>query len=463
MHPLDIVDELMAELKSLPAASPENKQKLDKKFRLEFNYNSNHLEGNTLSYSETELLLIFDDTKGSHTMREYEEMKAHDVAYHMTEQLAKDRERPLTEQDIRDLNKVLLVRPFWKEAITPDGQDTRRLIKVGEYKEQPNSVRLANGEIFNYASPAETPALMQELIEWFRGEEEAVHAVTLAALLHYKFVRIHPFDDGNGRVSRLLMNYVLLKYGYPPVIIKSKDKVNYLRVLRLADVGDYAPFIAYIAEQLQWSLNMALKAARNEDLAEDDDLDKEISLFKKELTGRRGDNELIEKSGKVIVDLYDSSLASLFALFKEKLSQFDDMFAKKHYSIRFSSRNDRQFQFKDVDELFLTMKSHLTLTTEEIANQEIYTITDIDFVEMQIYFEAFKYDGINTFGISSTLYVTFDRYSYVINNKGSYSGDDYFIKSLYSEKLSIEEAQQIVRTLAAAVLTEIKNSKKSKI
>jgi Fic family protein len=203
---------------------------LDKKFRLEFNFNSNHIEGNTLTYGETELLLFFDDTKGSHTMREYEEMKAHDVAFQLIRQWTQD-DRPLSEVDINNLNEVLLVRPYWKEAITPDGQKTRRQILVGEYKQQPNSVRLPNGEMFEYATPLETPAKMQELMEWLSTEEtqKTAHPLLLAAMLHYRFVRIHPFDDGNGRVSRLLMNYVLFRYGFPPVIIKSADKTNYLR------------------------------------------------------------------------------------------------------------------------------------------------------------------------------------------------------------------------------------------
>ena len=69
---LDQIDHLANQLKEMLPIKPEDKQRLDKKFRLEFNYNSNHLEGNTLTYGETELLLIFDDTKGNHTMREYE-------------------------------------------------------------------------------------------------------------------------------------------------------------------------------------------------------------------------------------------------------------------------------------------------------------------------------------------------------------------------------------------------------
>ncbi len=159
------------------------------------------------------MLLIFGETKGNHNKREYDEMEAHDVAYEKIKEWATDKERPLTEMDIKNLNKLILVQPFWKEAITSNGQNTRRLIKIGAYKEFPNSVRLPNGEIFDYASPTETPIQMGDLIQWYRNEEEKkeMHPVTLAAMLHYRFVRIHPFDDGNGRISRLLVNYVLLQ------------------------------------------------------------------------------------------------------------------------------------------------------------------------------------------------------------------------------------------------------------
>jgi Fic family protein len=77
---LNHIEQLKTQLEKLQPLSIENQQKLDKKFRLEWNYNSNHIEGNTLTYGETELLLIFDLTKGNHEMREYEEMKGHDVA-----------------------------------------------------------------------------------------------------------------------------------------------------------------------------------------------------------------------------------------------------------------------------------------------------------------------------------------------------------------------------------------------
>jgi Fic family protein len=116
------IDKLKKQLTQLQPLGAENQQRLDKKFRLEWNFNSNHIEGNTLTYSETELLLIFDQTKGNHELREYEEMKGHDVALKLFYDLAFDKERNLTEKFIREINEILLVRPFYKEAIPPMGK-----------------------------------------------------------------------------------------------------------------------------------------------------------------------------------------------------------------------------------------------------------------------------------------------------------------------------------------------------
>jgi len=262
------IESLKQEFAALQPLSIDRQDKLNKKFRLEFNYNSNHIEGNTLTYGETVLYLIFDKTTGEHEGREYEEMRASDVALKLIQEFAADKERPLTEAFIRNLNEIILVRPYWANAITPDGQQTRRLITPGEYKKHYNSGRLQNGEIFNYASPEETPALMTDLVQWYLDaiKKEALHPVSLAALLHYKFVRIHPFDDGNGRISRLLMNYALYYYGFPPVIIKSVNKKDYLFALNKADAGDVNSFVAYIAKQSLLSLELSIKAATGEDI-----------------------------------------------------------------------------------------------------------------------------------------------------------------------------------------------------
>ena len=327
------IEDLAKEIKTLSPINDNNLRKLNKKFRLEFNYNSNHLEGNTLTYSETELLLFFDKTDGSHELRELEEMKAHDVAYKIIQDWAKDIEHPLTETYIKQLNEIILVRPFWKEAITADGQATRRQIKVGQYKEYPNSVRLQNGEMFEYASPTDTPIKMNELIQWYNAEieKDELHPIALAALLHYRFVLIHPFDDGNGRISRLLMNYVLIKNGLPPIIIKTTEKNKYLNALNQADVGNIEAFVKYIGEQLIWSLELTIKATKGESIEEIDDYEKEIAIWKKQVTAKKVNS--VHRNDKLIYELYQSGFAEMFTNFVNRHTQFDDLFSKKYLSL----------------------------------------------------------------------------------------------------------------------------------
>lgn len=332
---LRTINERMEGLKKLLPMKEEYQHKLDNKFRLEFNYNSNHLEGNTLTMSETMRLLAFDETDGEHTLREYEEMKGHDWAFELVKKWAiEKRDSPLTEIDIKNLNKAILVKPFWKDAITSDNQNTRRLIKVGEYKELPNSVKQSNGEIFQYTSPQNTPVEMGELMQWFRDEEEKkdLHPVELAALFHYRFVRIHPFDDGIGRISRLLVNYFLIKADFPPIVIKSEDKKNYLSALRKADSGDLEAFVDYLGEQLLWSLDISIKAARGENIDEPGDLDKKLSFLKKQL-GINAEKITEKKSREAVIWFYENNILPFAKAWEELLKKFDPLFYSRKMRI----------------------------------------------------------------------------------------------------------------------------------
>ncbi len=240
-----------------------DEERLWMKLRLEWNYNSNHIEGNTLSYHETELLLIHGRTAGGHPMRDYEEMKAHDVAIDHARSLA-GAEQVIGEGDIRDLNQILLKEPYWQSAETPDGQPTRKRIVPGQYKRQPNHVRTATGELHRFAEPEETPALMEEWTRDFRRDLErtAYPLPLLLAESHWSFLRIHAFDDGNGRTARLLANYALLRKDLPPIVIKSEDRDRYFGLLQNADLGFTLPLAQFMLESLRWTLQLAMRAAR---------------------------------------------------------------------------------------------------------------------------------------------------------------------------------------------------------
>lgn len=339
------IDQLKETLNQLLPFSQENQNRLQKKIRLEFNYNSNHIEGNTLTYGQTQLLLLFDKSTGDVLVSDIEEMKAHDLALSQIIELSKEDERPLSEIFIKELNKIILVKPFWKDAISPNGVPTRKKIEIGQYKSSPNSVLLRNGEIYEYASPEETPALMRDLLDWYEENKGKLHPVHLAALFHYKFVCIHPFDDGNGRVARLLMNFILLRYNFPMIIIKSDDKEKYLTSLQKADTGDTLSLLEYIEKQAIHSLLLSIKAGKGESIEEKDDVNKQIEILKREKLSKTK----IFKTPKISYELISHIKDDIWDKVNHALIKFDDFFAEtsidiyidniKYRKIRTVSRN----------------------------------------------------------------------------------------------------------------------------
>lgn len=270
------IEKLYKQWQALQPISQQAQERLNQKLMLEFNYNSNHIEGNTLTYGQTELLLLFGRVAEPAIMRDLEEMKAHNVALRMIEAEAREEGRPLTETFIRTLHQTLLREDY--QVTNPDG--TTYTIHAGQYKTHPNSVRTITGELFEYASPEETPALMADLIAWYNREEAAatLSPIQLASLFHYRYIRIHPFEDGNGRMARLLVNYILCKHGYPMIVVKSTDKNQYLSALNQCDVAvglipsdganaqlnQINPLTNYLSHCLEQSLTLSITTVTSE-------------------------------------------------------------------------------------------------------------------------------------------------------------------------------------------------------
>jgi Fic family protein len=326
--PFEQVDLLKREWDTLQPLSAEHERRLWQKLRLEWNYNSNHIEGNTLTYGETVLLLLHDQTHGDHTMREYEEMKAHDVGIEHLRQLARDSSRLISEADIRDLNRIILKEPFWKPTQTADWQPTRSKVIPGDYKTLPNSVVRATGELFEFAAPFEVPARMQALVAWLARalEEGSLHLVEIAAKLHHDFVLIHPFDDGNGRVARMLVNYLLLREGYLPLIVPTGEKNAYLASLRLADAGDLTPLAHFLGRQLERSLNLGIRAAKGESIEEPSDVEKQVAIF---VRGEQARNQELDLPTKeTLANLAETSIYPFVAELERKLEGLKPLFSK---------------------------------------------------------------------------------------------------------------------------------------
>lgn len=231
------IEEIYKKWQSLLPLSDKKQAQLARKFTVEYNYNSNHIEGNTLTYGQTELLLLFGKVSGEADMKDCEEMKASNVGLKMITEEVKEK-HPLTETFIRQLHHTLLREDYTVYTTLPGGIQSSYVVHAGRYKTRPNSVITRYGERFEYASPEETPALMHDLVQWYNDAESNGNytAVELASLFHYRYIRIHPFEDGNGRIARLMMNYILSRHGWPMIVVRSRNKHSYLEALHQADL-----------------------------------------------------------------------------------------------------------------------------------------------------------------------------------------------------------------------------------
>ena len=279
---LNEIDRLKRELDELRPLPPEVVARVEQKLRIESNYHSNAIEGNALTLGETRSLILHGLTAHGKPMRDHLDIQGHDQAVKAIERAVKE-EEPLTEVFIRNLHRVLLKEPYANEAVSPDGRRSTRRITPGDYKTTPNNVLTSTGEIYHFTPPEQVKPAMSDLLDRYRDREAAgEHPIVIAATFHYRFVRIHPFDDGNGRMARLLMNLGLIRHGYTVATVQSDDRKRYLQELERADrTEDLAQFIDYIASCCRYALNLHLNAARGEPIEAPEDIDREIALFKR--------------------------------------------------------------------------------------------------------------------------------------------------------------------------------------
>ena len=441
------VNELYSEWKALQPLKPEDKNRLDRKFMLEFNYNSNHIEGNTLTYGQTEILLLFGKVVDEANMKDLEEMKAHNVCLKMIQTEAADKEHPLTETFIRQLHHTLLREDYTMYRQSPDGATTSYVIHAGVYKTRPNSVITVTGERFEYASPEETPALMSDLVKWYNDEEQKAEMspIELAAVFHYRYIRIHPFEDGNGRIARLLVNYILTRYHYPMIVVKSKDKDRYLTALNRCDVnvgpvpsaGAHAkpeqlvPFVEYMTKCLETALTVCIKAAKGESIEEDDDFQKQIKLLQRKAEKRedtRSRSDTVENK----VDLYNKLLLPYSQKMKEGILPafdfFENMECRYTLGLKNSSR-DYSHQNQPLD-------------FESMGNEEREMWTQVKSISFSISFSKLKSDYAMQ-NISTGLFanIQFNARDYMFQSKkyayGTYPDDTDIAHALEGQKKNL--------------------------
>jgi len=238
----EIIETRKKELDSLRPLPAVAVKKLREQFEIEMTYNSNAIEGNSLTLKETFLVINEGITVKNKPLKDHLEARGHKEALdYLVELIDKKKKITFNEKIILELH-YLISKDIEKEWA---GKYRNSNVRIGGAKHKPVDALFVKEE-------------MEKLISWYRKEARSMNVIERAALLQHKFVYIHPFFDGNGRTSRLLMNLLFLQEGYPIVTILKNDRKKYYRMLQEADKGIYAPFVIFTAQAVVRSLDMYL-------------------------------------------------------------------------------------------------------------------------------------------------------------------------------------------------------------
>ena len=216
-------------------------ERLRDEFIIGFTYNSNAIEGNTMTLDETALVLRDGVTIGGKSLKDHMELIGHRDACLFVEDLVREA-APLSEKHILDIHSLVLM----------DRREDR-----GVYRRVPVTITGTRAEL---PQPWAVPVEMEKLLAEYHGEMQNRHPMERAALFHLRFESIHPFIDGNGRTGRLLMNLELMKEGFPPIDVKFQDRVRYMACFRAWNTDkNTGPLIMLIGEYMTNRLDEYLR------------------------------------------------------------------------------------------------------------------------------------------------------------------------------------------------------------
>ncbi|KKU13966.1 cell filamentation protein Fic [Candidatus Uhrbacteria bacterium RIFCSPHIGHO2_12_FULL_54_23] len=237
------LEEKFSKLNKLRPLPKSAVQKLREKFQIEMTYNSNAIEGNSLTLKETFLVINEGITVKGKPLKDHLEAKDHHAALeYLYDLIDKDKKHTVSEMLIKNLHQIIV-------------QETDKEW-AGRYR---NANVIIGGSNHTPPDALQVPNKMRDLIMWLNSQKNKLNVIELTALLHHKLVHIHPFFDGNGRTARLTMNLFLMQAGYPLVVIMKTDRKKYYDVLDKADSGKYEPLIKFVAQSIERSLDMYLK------------------------------------------------------------------------------------------------------------------------------------------------------------------------------------------------------------
>lgn len=443
------IDALQQKINAHGELSAEVKKKINYKFRLDWNYYSNSMEGNTLTMDETRSVMVGNLTVGGKPIKDVLEIKGHDEVIADMLKIGKGELR-LSEKRIKEIHKGIMYE-----------EDKAKEKKVGVWKTDPNYVINYKGEKFEFAAPADVPEKMHELLNKTNAAIDAIvadkknapHPIDVALQFHLDYVLIHPFYDGNGRTARILTNLLLISFGFPPFWVKTNERSIYNQYI--GDIQGYGGnpdlFFESAADMILRSQQLVLDAIEGKSIEEVDDLAKEIEIWKKYASLNKVDG--IKRNDEIVYELYHNGIKEMFEQFLQKHQQFNDMFQKAVYNTYKNNggRAGIEWLTEEIDKVVLKPQPvfyNAGETPETIEPDDTFRN-----IFIQANLQEYKF-GTNSFSVNPSLKFEFEPYKYIVR----YANKK--IEKPYGEFLNAEERKEIIVECVKTVFADIKNKAK---
>ena len=450
---LNEIDQNDARIKAFGKIGEGVLKKINYKFRLDWNYNSNRMEGGTLTQAETRSVMVGNIDINGKPIKDVIEMSGHDTVVRELLRVGKGEKR-LSEKRIKDIHKSIIHE-----------EDSELKKQIGEWKTGYNEIINYKDEKINFTPPEDVVEAIHDLLNrtnayldnFFKGKHKA-HPVSVISKFHLDYLMIHPFYDGNGRTARILTNLLLISCGLPPIIIKNEEKESYYQIL--GDIQGYGGkedlFFVFIGERVIESQNLVLKALNGESIEEPDDLDKRIALLERELAAvDQGEEIQVKLDYDYFEDILNGWLGELIKEAIPVIQKFNHFFTRtQHYISAYPKKMEYYFENEHKDVVLVKLK-------ELIENSEANSFYEREPVStIRVSYGTFTKGGLKTFGCNYTLDVRFDAIKYsvwvdVFNPNGEKEYKEILSDRLLHKPLSSAEIKQVVNVLGNSIIEHI--------
>jgi fido (protein-threonine AMPylation protein) len=429
------IEKLKLELDSYHPIPNDRLQKINYKFRLEWNYHSNKMEGGTLTFEETRSVMMEQlDVRGK-PLRDVMEMRGHDEVIKNIQKIGRGEVR-ITENRIKEIHKAII----FDETDMP-----------GRFKNRNNYIYNYQGERFDFTPEEDTIAATNSLSNWLDNELKAINKKKskksipeIAFEYHLRFLTIHPFLDGNGRTGRILMNLILIAHGYPPIIIRTEEKELYGKHIAHAQQYEENPVPLYemLGNLLIRSFEICLKGVKGEDIFEIEDWEKRLQLL--EYQAVNGNNNLL-KSREVINLTTINSILPFIEYADTKFSVFN-----KFYS-NFSKKMSLKVGLQNIPRTIIDLSKTIEILKKGNLPEMLSEMS------LNLKWTEFKVFGKKVEDINIEILFLFKNQGYLIKQIGANSST---IEKQYNETLSQEEIKNFINAIGSSITEDIENKLK---